>query len=296
MTPNPTLKKLGFAPDDRVVIFHADDVGMCHSSIAAFEEMIATGPLTSGATMVPCSWFPTVAAYCRENPETDIGVHLTFTSEWDTYRWGPLSTGDPTSGLMDDEGYFYRTTADAQANANPDFIEAEVIAQVERAIQAGITITHIDTHMGTMFHPNFINAYLAAGRKYKMPLLILRMSEERQKRWADNPEMLQAILKSVNEAEEDGFPLVDYLYQMPLREPENRIDDVTKTLDELQPGLTKFIVHPCKDTAEIRHVAPDWRGRVADYQCFIHDEIKDYLAKSKIQIIGYRELKEAMSG
>lgn len=294
MPTNPFLKNLGFAPDDRVVVFHADDVGMCQASIAAFEEMMAVGPLASGAVMVPCPWFREVVAYCQRTPDVDLGVHLTFTSEWDTYRWGPLSTGDWDSGLLDDEGYFYRTTKEAQEHANPNAIQPEVKAQVKRAITAGIDITHIDTHMGTMFHPNFLSAYLEVGRQYRVPLMMLRLTEERMSRWEDKPEFVELLKRMLQEAEEDGFPIIDHIYQMPLQKPEDRLADVTQTLEALAPGLTHFIVHPAKNTVELQTITPDWRGRVADYQTFIHDDLRDYITKSGLQIIDYRTLREAM--
>ena len=100
MHPNPVLKKLGYAADDRLVIIHTDDIGMCHASISAFAELWEFGLISSGATMVPCPWFLEVAKFCRSNPGVDMGVHTTLTSEWETYRWGPISTRNPKSGVM----------------------------------------------------------------------------------------------------------------------------------------------------------------------------------------------------
>ncbi len=294
MEPNPFLKKLGFSSNDRVVIFHADDVGMCHSSIPAFQELFEQGSLTSGATMVPCAWFPAVAAYCRQHPKTDMGVHLTFTSEWESYRWGPLSTTEVASGLIDEEGYFYRTTAEVQKYANSAYIQNEVMAQIERALQAGIDVTHIDMHMGAMQHPKFLPPYIEAGRKYQIPMLAPRLTEERLKQW-DNPKVVAKIKQVLHQIEAEGFPIIDHFRQMPLSKSiDDRLMAATHTLETLEPGLTHFIVHPTKDTAEIRAITPDWPARVADYHTFIHDELGDYITKSPLQVIGYRQLREAM--
>ncbi len=104
MTTNPFLKKLGFSDNDRAVIIHTDDIGMCHASVQAFKDLWAFGTISSGATMVPCPWFPAVAQMCRENPDMDMGVHATLNAEWESYRWGPVSTRDASSGLMDEIG------------------------------------------------------------------------------------------------------------------------------------------------------------------------------------------------
>ncbi len=96
---NPALERLGFGPADRVVIFHADDVGMCHGANVAFLELSRRGLISCGSVMAPCPWFPEAADLARQQPKLDLGVHLTLTSEWDHYRWRPLSTVERTSGL-----------------------------------------------------------------------------------------------------------------------------------------------------------------------------------------------------
>jgi len=160
MQPNPVLNKLGFSNNDRVVITHTDDIGMCQASVDAFADLIDFGLISSGAVMVPCPWFLETAAYARLHPEADLGVHLTLTSEWETYRWGPISTRDPKSGLMDDQGFFHRTTEEVWRQADPSAAIAELEAQVGRALAEGIIPTHIDTHMGSIAHPSIIPGYI----------------------------------------------------------------------------------------------------------------------------------------
>src|SRR4030043_269782 len=150
MEPNPILKKLGFANNDRLVIIHTDDIGMCHASVQAYSELVDFGLISSAATMVPCSWFPQVALFCRQNAKVDMGVHLTLTSEWNTYRWSPISTHRLESGLIDSEGYFHRRSEDVQTSGDPEAVQIELQAQLDRAISAGISITHLDTHMLTV--------------------------------------------------------------------------------------------------------------------------------------------------
>src|SRR3954470_8351299 len=127
MTSNPALRELGFSDGDRVVVVNADDVGMCGATVDAFFDLIDSGLASSGSAMVPCPWFPAVAARCRERAagSVDIGVHLTLTCEWDLYRWGPLSTRDPRSGLVDDEGYFFRN-ADLWTGLDPAAARTEM--------------------------------------------------------------------------------------------------------------------------------------------------------------------------
>ncbi len=178
---NPFLHSLGFSPTDRVVVFHADDIGSCHSSLAAYAGLVDFGVLSSAATMVPCGWFPATAAYCREHrdiPHLDMGVHLTLTSEWDTVRWGPISRRDPASGLLDREGYFHRRVGEVDAQADLAAVEIELRSQIDLALAAGIDITHIDTHMLTLWQSRFAPLYIKLAEDYRVPPFMPRVQAE----------------------------------------------------------------------------------------------------------------------
>ena len=178
MQTNPVLKKLGFSPDDRVVIIHTDDIGMCQASVEAFADLADFGLISSGAVMVPCPWFLQAAAFARDHPEADLGVHLTLTCEYDLYRWGPISTRDPASGLLDDQGFMHHTSAGVWENADPDAAIAELDAQIRRALAEGMNLTHIDTHMGTVAHPQLIPGYIQLANQYGLPPMIPRLTPE----------------------------------------------------------------------------------------------------------------------
>ena len=243
--------------------------------------------------MVPCSWFPATAAYCREFPETDLGVHLTFTSEWTNYRWRPLSTMDPESGLIDGEGYFHATTGEVQAGGIPEYIEAEVEMQIDRAIASCVDVSHIDMHMGAMLHPNFLPAYLKAGISRRIPMLAYRMSEEKLKKW-NNPQLAEKILQITSDLEARGFPIIDHFYQTDLAKPETRREEIDHIFKTLKPGLTHFITHPAHDTPEMRALSTDWAGRVADFDALHSDHFHKSIEANGIIKIGYRELRDAM--
>src|SRR5512134_421435 len=125
MNSNPFLTKLGYSENDRLVILHTDDIGMCHASVQAFQDLWSFGTISSGATMVPCPWFPAVAQMCRENPDMDMGVHATLNAEWGGYRWSPLSTRDTSSGLIDEAGYFHQWQPAVYKNAKYEAVDAE---------------------------------------------------------------------------------------------------------------------------------------------------------------------------
>jgi hypothetical protein len=292
--PNPVLKKLGLAADDRVAIIHTDDIGMCQASVEAFADLNEAGIISSGAVMVPCPWFLHAAEYARTHPGTDLGVHLTLTSEWKTYRWGPISTRDPASGMLDEQGYFHPLSASAQEHGDPAAVERELTAQVERALQAGILPSHMDTHMGCVAHPKFMGIYLQLALKFRIPPMIPRLDEAGWQAAGLEPEFAGAAVALIQQVEISGLPLLDALGGMTLESEENRMARTLQAFSDLQPGITHFIIHPSKDTPELRAITPDWRCRVGDYQNFLQDEVRQHIRKIGVHVIGYQALKELM--
>jgi predicted glycoside hydrolase/deacetylase ChbG (UPF0249 family) len=302
MEPNPVLKKLGLSPKERVAIIHVDDIGMCQAGVDAHADLFEFGLISSGAVMVPCPWFLAAAEFARGHPQVDLGVHLTLNSEWDTYRWGPVSTRDPGTGLLDEQGFFHRQSAQTQALADPTAVAQELEAQMQRALAAGIVPTHADTHMGTVAHVRFMQTYIALALKYKVPPMMLRLDEEGWRRLAtehtgpalDDAAVGQAV-QMVRSLEEMGVPLLDAISALQLdADPGSRLDQAKRALDALRPGITHFIIHAAKDTPELRAITPDWRCRVADYQTFLKDELRGHVLGSGVRVIGYRAIQSVM--
>jgi predicted glycoside hydrolase/deacetylase ChbG (UPF0249 family) len=294
MTTNPFLKKLGFTDNDRAVIIHTDDIGMCHASVQAFKDLWAFGTISSGATMVPCPWFPAVAQMCRENPDMDMGVHATLNSEWQSYRWGPLSTREASSGLMDESGYFHQWQPAAYENAQPETVEKEVNAQIEKALAAGIDVTHVDSHMGTIMHPKFIQSYIQAASSRLLPNMLPRLNAQVIETMQMNEQELAQYVPIMEILESLGIPMIDAILFMPLNHGDNHIEAARKLLGEAPVGITHFLFHPSIDTPELRAIAPDWVARVANYNAFMSDEMKKILEREDIKVIGYRALRDAM--
>jgi hypothetical protein len=302
MDPNPVLKKLGLADNDRVVIIHVDDIGMCQASVDAYADLLDFGLISSGAIMVPCPWFLAAAEIARTHPQADLGVHLTLNSEWESYRWGPISTRDPETGLLDDQGFFHRASAQTQTFADPEAAARELEAQVQRALAAGIAPTHVDTHMGTVAHMKFMQTYIQLALKYRVPPMMLRLDEEGWRRLTSDERgpaldetAVRLAAQMVQSLEERGIPLQDAVGGLRLdADPETRLAQARQALDNLRPGITHFIIHAAKDTPELRAITPDWACRVADYQTFMQHELRQHIPDIGVHVVGYRAIQAVM--
>jgi predicted glycoside hydrolase/deacetylase ChbG (UPF0249 family) len=224
-----------------------------------------------------------------------VGVHLTLTSEWDTYRWGPITTRDPASGLLDEEGCFFRLSEEAQAHGDPEAVGLELQAQLERALAAGIDATHVDTHMGTVAHPAYIPAYVQLTLQHRLPAMVPRLDEAGWQEMGIDASTAAFATQFIGQLEAQGLPLLDNLVALPLDQPEDRVKMAKEALESLKPGVTHFIIHPALDTPELRAITPaSWQSRVADYQAFTSTELANHVRDSGLHVIGYRALRDLM--
>lgn len=294
VSSNPVLARLGYPPDARLVIFHADDVGMCHGSNRAFIDLQAAGIVQCGSIMTPCPWAPEMLDDCAAHPELDVGVHLTLTSEWPGYRWGPVSTRAVESGLVDARGHFWSQTAQVEAALQPAAAVAELRAQIEMVRAAGIDFTHLDTHMGVALLPALFPAYVELGFAYNVPVLVLRQLDNYVRSLGFTQASDAEWAAFVADLEARGMPLVDHFRITPGYGPGEdeggRAELYEATLRALSPGVTYFSLHP-NAPGDIETIAPDrahWRTFEHDY--FRSARLQDFLRREGIIPIGYRAL------
>lgn len=297
MNVNPVLRKLGLPDDARVVVLHADDIGMTQASLIAYEQALNFGVLSSAATMAPCPWYSTAAAFVRAHvahPRVDMGVHLTLNAEWQTYRWKPISTLDASTGLMDDEGYLHRLAVGVHAHATTAAVEAEMRAQIERALADGIDATHADSHMLTLFEPRFFPVYVKVALEYDLPPFVLRNMGSMVH--PDTPQAVRDELDAlVADLETQGAPVFDRIDVLSLTDASDRLAEGKRALAEAPAGgLTNILHHMAADTPELRAAAPDWRCRVADWQLFTSEAWREAILESGVTVIGFRVLRDLM--
>jgi len=278
-------ERLGYKATDRLLIVNGDDLGMCHAANAGTFACLERGLMRSASVMVPCPWFPEVVAWARNRPGTDVGVHLTHTSEWSVYRWGPVLPRDQVPGLVDPTGYFWRSVAEVYAHATPEQALLEARAQIRRALEAGLDVTHLDSHMGTLqLNPAYMEVYLTLAAEFDLPVRMA--SAETLARFGQAQWRQRFAERGIL------FP-DDFVYEDLPREPAEAKRFWMDRLRRLKPGVTELYIHAALPTEELKAVTGSWAMRAAEYELFTNDpDLKELIRQEGIVLIGYRPLRD----
>ncbi len=275
------------------VVIHEDDVGMSHGANTAFVELSALGTCSSGSVMVPCPWFPEAAAIAVADPTLDVGVHLTLTSEQVPYRWRPLTAPPRSAGLTDDQGYFWPDVPRAR-KAAPEAVEAELRAQIEVALAAGIDPTHFDAHMGTAQMPEFVAISRKLAAEYRVPMLLVRdLSGYNPASYAGplDPAPYDA---EVARAREAGEPVFDVVHETPWARKTDAETAYRAIFAAIEPGLTFLSMH-FNRPGDFEAVNPEGAHiRTEEYALFRTGRIKEWIEEFGIELVGMRPLRDAL--
>ena len=275
-------KRLGYADNTKLLIIHADDLGLSLSENSASIEALKIGIVTSGSVMVPCAGFEGIANFARNNPEADIGIHLTLTSEWNEYKWGPIAPAKTVESITDRNGCFLSNNKELKEVFLPEHIEYELRSQINKALEAGIDITHIDSHMFVAFSdPAILRTFNKLAKEFRLPLL-LRYSLPL---WFLAPPS-KIIVDNLYYARSShlGTGLKNYY---------------SSVLTSLKPGLNCILIHPSYDTPEMQQLTSmqseygsKWRQE--DFDFFTGEECRELINRNSIHLITWREIRDKL--
>lgn len=272
--------------EERLLIIHADDFGMCHATNQAIIQLLDEGAISSTTLMVNCPWSLEAARAAASNPKYDVGVHLTLTSEWDHYKWGPVNQNGNIDSLVDDLGYF-PSNLERVAQADREQVRQEIVAQIETAIRMGVDPTHIDSHMGAYLY--FMDIHIDVAATYNLPL-----------RFTKNPppgHSLETLEEIAQLADSKGIIYPDRVVALPfsLNDGEGYEDskrNAINLLKDIKPGVTELLFHPSLDTEELKGITDTWKARKYEFDIFRDPEVKEIINSEKIKVIGWRDLRD----
>lgn len=273
------------------VVIHEDDVGMTHGANVAFVELSELGTCSSGSVMVPCPWFPEAAAIARKNSALDLGIHLTLTSEQKPYRWRPLTAPPRSAGLTDEAGYFWPDVPSAR-RASQAAVEAELRAQIETALAAGIDATHLDAHMGTAQMPEFTGIYRRLGREFHLPVLLVRSLDRYNPASYAGPIDKAAYAAEIAAAEREGTPIFEIVFETPWKRTTVPEIAYRSIFAEIPAGLTYLSLH-FNTPGDFEVIAPESAHlRTEEYALFRTSRIGEWVQEFGLEVIGMRALKD----
>jgi len=303
-------EKLGYPNGAKVLIIHVDDVGMSYDSNEGAINAMTKGAATSCSVMMPCGWVPGYIHYWKEHPQTDAGLHLTLTSEWKDYRWGPLAGKQAVPGLVDNEGDLWSSVEDVVKHASADEVYTEIKAQLDRAKTMGFVPTHLDSHMGTLFaSPAFIQMYVKLGMENHIPVMMPAGHDvliQQQTGFSDAQiQQIRDIGKMLWNA---GSPVLDdlhnfsYGWSVPDDVKSNdkklqawRTQKYIEAIKSLKPGVTMMIMHCTATTEVFPYISDSGPTRRGDMLAMMDPAFKKALSDEHIILTTWRELMERRS-
>ncbi len=294
--PATWAEKLGFPAGKKVIILHADDAGMCNEANIATAQLLENNEIQSAAVMVPCPNADEFIQWAIDHPETDVGLHLTLTSEWKTHRWGPVSDPASVPGLIDPEGMLWHTVPEVLTNATVDEVEAEIRAQIDRSIANGYQPDHIDTHMGTLYSdPDYVKVFYKVAEEYQIPANVIELSDS----------------LVVNFLKQAGYPIDDNIIGMAAEYTLPKLDNITwvphgATYEEkienfkilirsLSPGLTEIVFHPSVESENLKSITNSWQQRVWEAEMFSDPDLIRFFEEEGIIFTNWIEVMKRFS-
>jgi hypothetical protein len=299
-------EKLGFPEGSKVLILHVDDAGMSYDSNEGAKKALTEGVSSSVSVMMPCPWVPDFVKFLKAHPTVDAGLHLTLTSEWENYRWGPLSGRKKVPGLVDAEGAMWSSVEATVQHSNADEIEEEILAQLDRARTMGFEPTHFDSHMGTLFaSPGFLQRYIKVGITNQIPVMFpgghATMIAEQNGIDAATLKQFQATGEMIWNS---GLPVLDdlqnrsYSWNFPGK-PKSKTElqrfvteKYMESIRQLKPGLTMVIMHCTLPTEVFSKISDSGQVREGDLLAMTNPAFRKFLQDEKIIITTWREVME----
>lgn len=282
----------------RRLIINCDDFGQSPAMNQAIMHLLEEQKVSSTTIMAVAPGFEEAAAWCSRRQQQNVGLHLTLTSEFEALRWSSL-TGD--SSLHDESGHQYKTVKEFEQGAHTKAVLKEIVAQYERVKQAGIVISHVDNHMGSLYG-------METGRSL-LPQTLWRISRwglpSRFFRYIHAEDPLLGSLKNIERpvalgsglADTLGVPIPDYLLSHPFGVEEGETYDSFKQsiiakMYSLPDGVSETYIHPGIDDPWMLANIPHWEKRVWEYRLPFDDDFTYAIRDASVELTDYRYVQE----
>ena len=174
-------------------------------------------------------------------------------------------------------------------------MEVELRAQIEMALDAGIDVTHLDSHMGTVFFPPFLDAYRKLAEEFRLPVFAVRPDPKvlAERGLQGAMEILNWLVGSL---EAQGFPILDGfdLASLDFAEGQGAAHN-RKRIEGLRTGVSYLICHPAQAGEELSHITPD-SAHQRDFERGFYgsDEAARVFDAAGVKRVGMRPLRDLL--
>ncbi|MBC8143919.1 MAG: ChbG/HpnK family deacetylase [Armatimonadetes bacterium] len=131
------------------LIVRADDAGSCPEANRAIAACADAGVLQCVSVMAICPDLPNAARLLAHRTNIEFGLHFALNSEWEQFRWRPVSAPDTVASLVGADGFLRPMPADLLEHG---FVVEEALAEARAQLQAvrdaGFAPTYLDEHCG----------------------------------------------------------------------------------------------------------------------------------------------------
>lgn len=280
------------------LIINADDFGIHPAVNEAVHKAATEGILTSTSLMAGGDAFDEAVEMARSMPSLGIGIHLTLVG-----GIKPVLPPSEVPSLTWDNGVFCHDygkliVRDLEGKISLSEVYAEWDAQIQKIMNTGLPVTHMDGHQHMHMWPHFYPIARDLAKKYHISCM--RVPDE---------DVLYGMKDGhiIRWAAKNGLSLLSRMHRPDLKKNHIRTNDhffgmlygghlsperFAKFILQTKPGITEIMCHPSADTRAMEdtfhwgyHGEDELAGLLADIN-------RELIEKKQISLISYRDVRE----
>lgn len=281
------------------LIVNADDFGLTSGVNRAVIEGHGHGIITSATVMVNMPGFDEAAQLAREHPSLGVGLHFNLT------QGQPLAPASQVRSLTNERGEFLQSSSVMLWRAlknelREDEVAIELRAQIEKALAAGVQLTHVDGHQHAQAWPQVFAALARVLPEYGIHAV--RLPRERL-RWPGAGAPLKVFKQTAVACVLARLCMINatHLRQAGLRSPEaffgiaqtgfwtkRRLMDV---LEHLPEGVSELMTHPGYADGDLHKAQTRLlTSRETELNLFTDPDIATLLREQRVKLINYSQI------
>jgi len=245
------------------LIINADDFGYTRGVVDGIADAYRQGIVTATTVLINSPHLDYALEKLKSLPAIDIGLHLNIT-------WGkPISPPEKVKTLIGENGNFIRRTK--FDDVDPDEVEFEWRAQVQKARSCKLPLSHLDSHHHVHMHPALLDIIAEVALEESLAV-------RSQETW------IRDFLKA------NGIRTPDYFIVDFYGEKMTTLMHLQNLLSVIPDGFTEVCCHPAHVDDELRKASSYNEPRNSEYNVLTDPKLKAWLSEEQIVLGNFKEL------